>query len=141
MSQERLLIIEDDELIADLVCRVAIEEGFDVCSTCDFMQIQYLYDSFRPEVIILDIFMPGMDGFEVLKFLHQRCSSAHIVIMSGQGDYRPMAAKMAEGLDLSIFMTMTKPFRLAILRETLNKIRESLSMSVDNLLSNAVAGG
>ena len=126
MSQYRLLVIEDDQNIADLVCRVATEVDFDVCVTSNFTEIPVLYDEFKPHVIVLDMVMPDMDGFEVLNFLHKRNSSSRIVILSGQADYRPIALKMAEGLELAIIATIAKPFRLADLRQTLAKIKVSL---------------
>jgi two-component system OmpR family response regulator len=129
MSKHRLLIIEDDQHIANLVCRVAEEMDFDVRTTCDFMEISSLYDEFKPQLVVLDIIMPDMDGFEVLNFLHRRNSSTRVIIVSGQPDYRPMAERMAEGLELAIVATVAKPFRLAEFRKILEDIKHSLPAS------------
>jgi len=132
MPKHRLLVIEDDEHIVDLVSRVAEEADFEVRSSCDFTEIPYLYDKFMPHVIVLDIIMPDMDGFEVLNFLHKRNSSTRVVILSGQAAYRPMASKMAEGLELAIVATVAKPFRVAELRQTLERIKLSLPVPNGN---------
>jgi two-component system OmpR family response regulator len=126
MSEPRLLIIEDDKKIVELVSRTAQEDGFTVRASCDFAEIPSVFDEFKPDAIILDIIMPGMDGFEILDFLHKRNSSTRIVVLSGRPDYRPMASRMAEGLELAIIETVAKPFRLSELRLALDKIKDSL---------------
>jgi two-component system, OmpR family, response regulator len=129
MTGKRLLIIEDDEKIAQLIGHVAMDAEFAVRTATNVAAIAPAYDQFRPHVIVLDILMPDMDGFEVLKFLHEQGSRERIVILSGQDSYRPMAAKMAKGLDLDIAATLTKPFRVAPLRKTLQEIRDTLTAS------------
>jgi two-component system OmpR family response regulator len=129
MRKCRLLVIEDDKSIADLICRVATEAGYDVQSTCDYTKIASLYDEFLPQIIVLDIIMPNMDGFEVLKFLHMRNSSSRIVILSGQYDYRSMMERLGSGLNLDIVASVAKPFRLVDLRQTLEKIKYSLPVT------------
>jgi two-component system OmpR family response regulator len=126
MAQHRLLVIEDDPKIVDLVCRTGEDIGFDVRGTSDFLEIQDIYDSFDPEVIVLDVVMPDMDGFEVLNFLHRRNSMARVIIFSGNPEYRPLASKMAEGLSLAIVATVPKPFRIADLRRTLEIAKDAL---------------
>jgi DNA-binding response OmpR family regulator len=126
MSKHRLLVIEDDKDIADLVCLVASEADFDARAIHHFIEILSVYENFTPHVIVLDILMPGMDGFEVLNFLHQRGSGSRVIILSGQENYRPMAERMAEGFRLPIAATIAKPFRLSELRQTLENIKLSL---------------
>ncbi len=77
-------------------------------------------------MLVLDVLMPDMDGFEVLNLLHKRNSSTRIIILSGEPFYRPQASRMAEGLELAIVATIRKPFRLDELRQTLEKIKLSL---------------
>jgi two-component system OmpR family response regulator len=129
MSKHRVLVIEDNPHIADLVCHVATDANFDVRATSDFMEITSLYDEFAPHIIVLDVVMPDMDGFEVLNFLHKRNSSSRIIILSGEPAYYPMASRMAEGLELAIIATVEKPFRVAELRQMLEQIKLSLPTS------------
>lgn len=126
MPKHRILIVEDEKDIADLVYRVSIESDFEVYTTQDCLEIYDLYDRCKPHIVVLDILMPNMDGFEVLNFLHKRNSKSRVVILSGQAHYRPMASRMAEGLALPIDATIAKPFRLNELRSTLKAIRQNL---------------
>jgi DNA-binding response OmpR family regulator len=124
MSKCRLLVIEDEKDISDLVCHVATEADFDVRATCNVAEIASLYDEFVPHIVVLDIFMPDMDGMEVLGLLHKRNSSSRVIILSGQADYRPLASMLGEGLGLAVVASIAKPFRIAELRETLNRVRQ-----------------
>ena len=126
MYKPHLLVIEDDKKIADLVCQVAKEAGFAARMTGKFTEIPSLYDSFLPEVIVLDILMPGMGGFEVLSFLAKRNSPSRVIILSGQPNYRPMALRLAKGLELAIVANIAKPFRIFQLRQILESAKHSL---------------
>jgi DNA-binding response OmpR family regulator len=126
MRKHRLLIIEDDSNIADLVSRVALDAGYDVKAACTLKGITELYESFQPHLILLDIVMPDMDGFEVLNYLHSKHSKSRVVIMSGQVDYGPMASRMGDALALQVETTLTKPFRVAELRNSLKKLTAAL---------------
>lgn len=126
MGIPRLLVLEDEKNIADLVLRVAEEAGYDARAIRYLQEIPTLYEIFVPDVIILDIVMPGMDGFEVLQFLHSLNSESRIIIFSGQDDYRLMASRMAEGMNLPVVATVAKPFRVEMLRQTLIDTKNTL---------------
>jgi two-component system OmpR family response regulator len=126
MSHYRLLVIEDEKNIADMLCRVSEDIGFDVKAVSQFEEIPTLYKIFVPDVIVLDIVMPEMDGFEVLKLLHRYNSASRVIIISGQDDYRLMALRMGEALSISIDAAIAKPFRVDELRRILESIRISL---------------
>jgi CheY-like chemotaxis protein len=77
------------------------------------------------EVIFLDIVMPGMDGFEVLKALSRvRCSAPIIVISGYNAAYLENAAKLSEAYGLPV-MTMSKPVRIEEIREVLRGLGSS----------------
>ena len=130
MTAQRLLAVEDNNDIAALICNVASEAGFypRTANNCSFDSI---YDSFCPDVIVLDIFMPDMDGFEVLQFLSRRRSKARIIILSGDRKYSLMAESMGRVLGLCIDANMAKPFRVHTLRNLLETVRTSLNVEQD----------
>ena len=125
MPQVRLLSIEDDKKISHLIGRVATEMGFSVCVANEPEDIIPLYKSFRPHIVILDILMPGKDGFEVLRFLGKRKSKAHIVILSGS-EYNNLAEDMSVALGLNLAGNLSKPFRIETLRLMLEELRFSI---------------
>lgn len=128
MMPKQLLIVEDDKKIATLVCKVAEEAGF-TAHIADGENFAEYYNKIKPDVIILDVFMPGVDGFEIIQFLGDEKSQAHIVILSGNDSYRAMAENFANALGLQIDINVAKPFRVKALRMCLQEIKLSLSRS------------
>ena len=124
--QHRLLVIEDDRHIAELVCRIAKAAGFEVRSADTLDQIKYQHRHFAPDVIVLDVLMPEVDGFDVLNYLHEQDSQAKIVLLSGSASYRDMAEKMGTARGLSVVANLAKPFRAPSLRLALEEIRQHL---------------
>jgi len=123
----RLLVIEDVQNIADIICHAAADAGFEACSA-NGATATALYDSFGPQVIVLDLLISGMGELAFLQFLKERSSSARIVIISGCSDaYRKQAEDLAALGGLIIEANMAKPFRINELRGTLERIRQSIS--------------
>ena len=127
MFNRRLLVIEDDVRIANLICHLATKVGFTTHYATGRVAITKAYNNFLPDVIVLDVLMPDMDGIEVLQFLRQKFSAAHIVIMSGSDNsFRKMTESLGKGIGLIIDANISKPFRIAEVRAILEKIKESL---------------
>ncbi len=123
MFEEHLLAIEDDIHIASLIAEVAKEAGYYPHILCNSAKLSDTYNDVKPQVVVLDILMPDVDGFDVLNFLSRQQSKAKIVIVSGSHDYREMAEKMGAARGLSIMANIGKPFRVGELRLALQEIR------------------
>lgn len=122
MGAYRLLAIEDNQNIADMICRAASDMGFQTQST-DGGHAAEIYQSFKPDIIVLDILMPEKDGLEVLQFLKESKCQAHIVILSGSSDaYRKIAERLGTANGLNIVGNLSKPFRINELRMILTQI-------------------
>lgn len=130
MYEERLLTIEDDPEIATLIQQVALEAGYKSFALCNSNDVKEVYANFRPDVIVLDIMMPGLNGIDILNFLHQKHSKAHILILSGSG-YTDMAYNTGKEHGLNMRAVLTKPFRIAELRTMLQEIRFDLDHDGD----------
>src|SRR5258708_32021431 len=83
VESNRLLVIDDEPLMASVVGTVARLLGFDVITTDDPSDLRTRLRSWRPSAIVLDLMMPGLDGFEVLGILKEESSNARILIISG----------------------------------------------------------
>lgn len=126
MFEDKLLIIEDDKHSAQRIERIAMEAGFETRVSLNNLAFIAIFETFKPDVLIMDILMPGMDGFEILQFLHGRGSDVLIVILSTDTYLREMAEKFAEGLKLSVVMALPTPYKDNELRLALKEIRFSL---------------
>src|SRR4051812_8589527 len=120
--------------MASVVGKVARLLGFDVITTDDPSDLRTRLRTWRPTAIVLDLMMPGLDGFEVLGILKEESSNARILIVSGLD--RPVidaARDLAIRSGLRIVGVLTKPFEID---ELSGLLRAALS---DNEAVNAAA--
>jgi len=88
LSKANILVVDDEEVNVLLLRRILERAGYaNVASTTDPARVRALHDEFKPDVIILDLMMPHMDGFEVMEEL-----SKHIP----QGTYLPILVLTAD---------------------------------------------
>ncbi len=128
----RLLAVEDNKSIADIISNVGIGCGLETMCAHNEHEFKTAYDSFRPDIIVLDIVMPGMDGFEVLRFLKDSTCKSYIVILSADNTFRHMAEDIGHVYGLSIVANIPKPFRVPLLRNILEEIKVMLPKSDDD---------
>lgn len=123
MSNQSIIVVDDDVGFGSLVTRVVAGMGHDVEHIADPKDLMGRYDEVAPDVIFLDIFMPGMDGMEVANWLAAKHFDGKLVFMTGHDHTFLTAARAAMfGRDADV-VTMKKPARVAQIREVLNERR------------------
>lgn len=80
--RKRVLFIDDDENLLEIVREVLDANGFEVQGARHGFLAGYLIAHFQPHVIVLDIMMPGLDGFEVLSLLHKRPEARQMPVVA-----------------------------------------------------------
>jgi CheY-like chemotaxis protein len=121
LSAKRLLVIDDDPAIMDIVRRVAEGLGFDVRTTVRADEFAEIYESFKPTVVVLDLVMPEVDGVELAHWLAHVGSKARVVFLTGHNPrFTDAARALADSGDLTSVITLTKPVRVAVLRQALS---------------------
>jgi two-component system, OmpR family, KDP operon response regulator KdpE len=117
-----VLLVEDDQNIVDLVRSNLIARGHDVTVSKDGSDAVDLLDEAEPEMVILDLMLPGTDGFELCRQMRER-SSVGIVVLSA----RRNETDKVRALNLGADDYMTKPFGieelLARIHATLRRTR------------------
>src|SRR5688572_16088412 len=127
MRQPRLLLIDDEPALADYLANAAIECGFDPILTSDDASFREEFLTQRPDMVALDLGMPGMDGVELLRFLADQGFRAPVLIISGF-DRRVLesAFRLGAALGLEMAGPLEKPVRLEVLERMLNELKASL---------------
>lgn len=101
----RVLVVEDDEAIVDVLRRTLRQEGHEVRSATDGSEALRLADEFVPDLVVLDLGLPGLDGVEVCRRLRAR-SDVPILILTA----RTELGDRVEGLDSGADDYLVKPF-------------------------------
>jgi DNA-binding response OmpR family regulator len=113
-----ILVVDDSRNIRDMVARYLEGEGFRVMTAADGREALDTAASQPPDLLVLDIMMPGMDGFEFLRRFRTTCD-APVVVLSAKVDEHDKVT----GLDLGADDYLTKPFGM---RELSARIRANL---------------
>ncbi len=115
----RVLVVDDEAYITDLVATALRYEGFDVASAASGRDALGLVETFRPDLIVLDIMLPDFDGFEVQRRLTDRGRPAPVLFLTA----RDSTEDKVRGLTVGGDDYVTKPFSL---EELIARIRAIL---------------
>jgi two-component system OmpR family response regulator len=121
-ATQRILVVDDEPNILDLVATVLRYEGFDVRVAANGQQALTAAGGFEPDLVILDVMLPDLDGFEVHRRLSTTGSSTPVLFLTA----RDATEDKVRGLTMGADDYVTKPFSLeelvarvrAILRRT-----------------------
>ena len=122
-----LLYVEDNPANLKLVERlIARRPDIRLLSAVDaFLGIE-IARAFQPDVILMDINLPGMSGIEALKILREDSATAHIPVVALSANAIP--SDIVKGLEAGFFRYLTKPIRV---NEFLNTLDEALTLHID----------
>ena len=101
----RVLIVEDDPNIVDLMRSNLAVRGFDTLVSFDGSKTLALLETEQPDMVLLDLMLPDVDGFELCRQIRER-SSVAIIVVSARGGERDKVTALNMGAD----DYMTKPF-------------------------------
>ena len=105
MNETKILIVDDEPLILKTVQAYLEEEGFAVQPAADGPSALRLAHSFHPDLVVLDVMLPGMDGWEVLRRLRQE-SEVYVLMLTARSDETDKIV----GLNMGADDYLTKPF-------------------------------
>jgi DNA-binding response OmpR family regulator len=120
-----LLLIDDEPALADYMASAARLCGFEPAVAVNEQSFHRLFDELRPQVVVLDLGMPGTDGVEFLRYLAQNGFKGPVLIVSGF-DRRVLESAFRLGSALGLHMTgpLEKPVRLEELEALLLSLRD-----------------
>jgi DNA-binding response OmpR family regulator len=110
-AQVRILVVEDERRMAELLRQGLTEEGHGITVAADGREGLGLAETGAFDLILLDVMLPGLDGFQVTRQLRSIRNQTPILILTA----RDAARDMVEGLDLGADDYLTKPFSFEVL--------------------------
>ena len=134
INNHKILIVDDDRNIAELLVLYFNKEFFDTKISTDGLEAVKDFYEFKPDIVLLDLMLPGIDGYEVCRKI-RTTSTTPIIIMSAKGE----TFDKVLGLELGADDYVMKPFDAkemvarvkAVLRRTSN-----MSSSVNEIMEN-----
>lgn len=120
LVKHRVLVVDDYEDAADTLAMLLEGIKMDVQVAYDGQQALQLFDAFRPDIILMDVSMPKLDGYQTARMIRQRPNgrAVTLVAITGRGQDKDRRASMEAGFDQHLvkpvsFVDITKLLRWA----------------------------
>lgn len=124
MSAKKVLVVDDNEDIRNLISIILTGESYEVLAVESGTQALEIYTEFKPDLILLDIMMPGISGFEVLEQIRDirssKLNSVPIVMITAKS----LTDDIDKAIKLGATSYIVKPFRAESLKQ---KVIENLT--------------
>jgi two-component system KDP operon response regulator KdpE len=131
-----VLVVEDDANIVDLVRSNLLARGFDVTVSEDGIGVAALVKSYEPEIVLLDLMLPGVDGFDICREVRASSDVGLIVVSARAGEQDKVRA-----LNLGADDYLTKPFGIdELLARMTATLRRSRPGSVEAAETEIILG-
>jgi two-component system phosphate regulon response regulator PhoB len=136
MARERILVVDDEPDILELVQYNLKKDNYDVVSVMSGEEALARVQSSPPDLVVLDLMLPGMDGLEVCKQLKQepRTATIPLIMLSARGE----EADVVAGLELGADDYLTKPFSPRVLMARIKAVlrrRHSIPATADAVIT------
>ena len=134
---KRVLVVEDQRDLASLLAHNLKQEGLDVRTVEDGREALPTVRSWRPDLVILDLMLPGLDGFEVLRGIRGNGHEIPVLILSARGEEQDKI----RGFRLDADQYVTKPFSLVELLERVHALLRRATRTVADQKANTLTFG
>jgi two-component system alkaline phosphatase synthesis response regulator PhoP len=134
MPEAKILVVDDEHSILDLVTAYLRQEGYEIQTAMDGPAGLKAARSWQPDLIVLDIMLPGMDGLEVLTRL-RRESDVYVIMLTARSEETDKIVGLSVGAD----DYLTKPFSprelVARVKAALRRLRDSVGPTGGTVLA------
>ena len=130
MNGGKILVVDDEPDIRTLIKEILEDEGFSVETAADALQAREIRRSFNPDLVLLDIWMPGTDGIALLKeWKEKELIRIPVIMISGHGTVETAV----EATRIGAYDFIEKPLSLAKLVLTVKHTLETVQLQQENL--------
>jgi len=129
---DRILVVEDEPMVAEVVERYLRRDGHEVTRVSDGIKAMEAFDSVAPDLVVLDLMLPGIDGMDVCRRIRAK-SQVPIIMLTARGD----EVDKLVGLEIGADDYVTKPFSprelAARVKTVLKRWQPQMRMETDSL--------
>jgi DNA-binding NtrC family response regulator len=119
VGEGTILIVEDEKVVADSLAQILSSKGYDARVAYSAEAALQLVTQWSPDLAILDVMLPKMNGIELAVLLKERLASCHILLFSGQPTVEALMKKAkSEG---HVFEILAKPVHPTVMLEAISK--------------------
>jgi two-component system nitrogen regulation response regulator NtrX len=136
VSKATILVVDDEESILETLSGILEDEGYDVSTASSGEKALAQFDEISPDVVLLDVWMPGKDGIETLKLIREKNREVCVIMISGHSKIDTAV----DALKLGAYDFLEKPLSLekvlVLVRNALEKQRlEKENIALRNSIS------
>jgi EAL domain-containing protein (putative c-di-GMP-specific phosphodiesterase class I)/ActR/RegA family two-component response regulator len=140
----RMLVIDDEEDICEIIAEIAGRHGLEVKTISDTEHVAPVLTEFRPDLIMLDLMMPGTDGVELLRLLAEHVKGAKLCLISGS-DARVLnsARRLGSAHGLDVVAALEKPLNMSVLNALFEQLAPAAGSAEKTVvdMAQAIASG
>jgi two-component system response regulator PilR (NtrC family) len=129
MSQEKILVVDDEKSMCEFLEIMLQKDGYDVTSTTNGEKALELIDNNLYNMVLTDVKMPGVDGFEVLRKTKEISPDTVVIMITAYGSPEGAVTAIKEGA----YDYITKPFRVEEVKLTIKKSLERSDLIRENI--------
>lgn len=123
-TKQKILIVDDDENIAELISLYLTKECFDTRIVHDGEEALHAFKKYEPNLILLDLMLPGMDGYQVCREIRKK-SSTPIIMLSAKGEVFDKVLGLELGADDYIIKPLDSKEMVARVKAVLRRYQPS----------------
>ncbi len=117
MEQKKILIVDDQNGIRLLLVELFAGEGYEMFQAGNGKDALEIVNQHVPDLVLLDMKIPGMDGLEILRHIKQTHPNIHVIMMTAYGELDIIQ----QAKDLGALSHFTKPFDIDEMREAVDR--------------------
>jgi DNA-binding response OmpR family regulator len=122
-SRTKILVVDDEPTICSMMNVFLTQIGYEVRTVNSGEDAITVFDDDPPDMVLLDISMPGMRGIDVLQLMKHRKADCGIIMLSAYGDDQTIQ----EAMDMGAYCYIQKPMELMDLKQRLEELHQHIS--------------
>ncbi|MCM3714237.1 response regulator [Alkalihalobacillus oceani] len=114
---KKILVVDDQYGIRILLCEILQKDGYQMFEAANGVQALKIVEEEQPDLVLLDMKIPGMDGLEILKRIKENHEHINVIMMTAYGELN----LIYEAMNLGAITHFAKPFDIDDIREVIRK--------------------